>query len=370
MPKLLKITESLDQGLMTFLEFLLKENKVRGVITLKRVNANQGISYSLITRPEELKDALPLFPLMAVNGGKLLSHLTLRGSLTVPVAAVMKPCELRAFVELVKRAQGSLENFLFISQTCPGVYPLEMSVNGDLEKMLSQYWKAAQNAEIMPQIRAACKSCLYFKPQNADIVVSLIGEKDLDKNCHLFLNSKKGEEFAAGMKGETGEQALDTPELNLLQKRREEERKKLFEEIKIETQGLEGIIKLFGKCIGCHGCSYACPICYCNLCFFDSQQNESQPFAYQSDLERKGGLRIPPGTIFYHLGRLAHISISCTGCGMCADVCPVNIPVSTIFSKVGESVQKAFDYIPGMDIEKPVPFAIYKEEEFTEIGES
>lgn len=369
MPKLLKIRESSDRGLITFLEFLLKENKVKGVITLKKTNANQGICYSLITRAEELKGALPLFPLMPANQGKLLSHLTLRGALAEPLAVVIKPCELRAFIELVKRTQGSLENFVFISQTCPGVYPLEMSVNGDLEKMLSQYWKAAQNAEIMPDIRAACRSCIYFTPQNADIIVSLIGEKDLDKNCHLFLNSKKGEEFAAGMKGEIGEQALDIPELNLLQKKREEERKKLFEEIKIETQGIKGIIKFFAKCIGCHACMHICPICYCDLCFFDSQQNESQPYACEIDLERKGGVRIPSGTIFYHLGRLAHMSVSCTGCGMCSDVCPVNIPVSTIFSKVGESVQKAFDYTPGMDREEPVPFAAYKEEEFTEIGE-
>ena len=136
-----------------------------------------------------------------------------------------------------------------------------------------------------------------------------------------------------------------------------------------ETKGIEGIIKFFGKCIGCHGCGSVCPLCYCDLCFFDSQQNESLPVAYESEMERKGGTRVPAGTIFYHLGRLAHMSVSCTGCGMCADVCPVNIPVSTLFSKVGESVQKAFAYSPGLDVEEPVPFAIYKEEEFTEIGE-
>jgi hypothetical protein len=55
---------------------------------------------------------------------------------------------------------------------------------------------------------------------------------------------------------------------------------------------------------------------------------------------------------------------------MCADVCPVDIPVSTIFSLVGESVQGAFGYTPGMDVEEEIPFATYKEEEFTEVGEN
>jgi formate dehydrogenase subunit beta len=369
MSKLLKIRKSVDEATRSLLESLLKEKKVRGVITLKKVSADQGISYSLITQAEELKDALPLFPLMPANGGKILSHLTLRGPVTEPLAALVKPCELRAFVELVKREQGSLENFLIISQTCPGVYPLEKSVNGNLENMVSQYWNQAQSSEIAPDIRPACKSCLNFVPSGADMTVSLIGEEDLDKNCHIYLNSEKGEEFAEGVAGEVSEQELKTEKIDLLMDKRKEERDKLFEQLDNEAKGIEGIVKFFGKCIGCHGCGNVCPLCYCDLCFFESQQNEPLPVAYESEAERKGGTRVPAGTIFYHLGRLAHMSVSCTGCGMCADVCPVNIPVSTIFSKVGESVQKAFDYSPGLDVEEPVPFSIYKEEEFTEIGE-
>ncbi len=368
MSKSLKIRKSVEEGIKALLEFLLKENKIRGVIALKKTNGN-GIFYSLISNPEELEEALPLFPLMPANAGKILSHLTIREPLAQPLAVVIKPCELRAFIELVKREQGSLENFLFISQTCPGVYPLETSVNGDLEKMIPQYWNVAQSAELVPESRPACKSCLNFIPNNADMIVSLIGEKDPDKSCHIFLNSKKGEEFAAGMEGERSEQELETKEIALLKNKREEERKEIFEEISIESQGIEGVIKLLGKCIGCHGCSNVCPICYCDLCFFDSLQNESQPEAYESELKRKGALRLPSGTVYYHLGRLAHMSISCVGCGMCTDVCPVNIPLSTLFSKIGESVQEAFEYTPGLDIEQPVPFATFKEEEFTEIGE-
>jgi len=369
MPQLLKISKSVDEGTKAFLEFLLKEKKVCGVITLRKIHGDQGIGYSLITRPDDLEEALPLFPLMPANGGKILSRLTLRGSPKEPVAAVMKPCEMRAFIELIKRKQGSLDNFVFISQTCPGVYPIEMSSGGDLETLASRYRENIQLGENIPETRSACRTCLHFTPPNADIIVSLIAEKDLDKSCSLFLNSKKGEALADGMAGERREQTLDSPELRLLHNKKKEERKKLFDEMGTEMRGIEGLIRLFGKCIGCHGCSYVCPLCYCDLCFFDSKPNESRPISYQGDLERKGATRIPSGTIFYHLGRLAHMSVSCIGCGMCTDVCPVDIPVSTIFSRVGESVQKIFDYRPGMDVEEVLPFAVYKEEEFQEIGE-
>jgi len=38
-----------------------------------------------------------------------------------------------------------------------------------------------------------------------------------------------------------------------------------------------------------------------------------------------------------------------------------------IFKKVGESVQKMFDYIPGKDAEEDIPLVTFKEEEFAEV---
>ncbi|MFW6159844.1 MAG: Coenzyme F420 hydrogenase/dehydrogenase, beta subunit C-terminal domain, partial [Acidobacteriota bacterium] len=240
MSKLLKINNGLEQGIINFLEFLLEEKKVQGVITLKKTNGDQGLCYSLITEAEKLKDARPFYPLMPANAGKILSALTSDESLAEPLAVVMRPCELRSFIELVKRIKGRMENFLIISPTCPGVYPLELSSDGGLEKNLSQYWQAVKNAETIPDTRTSCRSCLYFIPRNADIIVDVIGKKDLDKSCYLFLNTKKGEELAAGMKGDIKEQEIETGELDRIQKEREEYRKKLFEEIEIEEQGIKG----------------------------------------------------------------------------------------------------------------------------------
>ena len=77
---------------------------------------------------------------------------------------------------------------------------------------------------------------------------------------------------------------------------------------------------------------------------------------------------MPPNTIFFQLGRLAHVSVSCVGCGMCTDVCPVDIPVSTIFSKVGASVQTLFDYLPGRDVTEELPLRTFEEEELTQVA--
>jgi len=367
MTKALKINKNVDQSILELLKFLLERGKVKGVFTLKKISKDGAVAYSLITKSDELKDAVPLFPLMPVNAGKLLSRFTLKGESTKPVAAVVKPCELRAFVELVKREQGSLENLFIISSTCGGVYPLKMAVDKTVEKNLSKYWDAVKKAEILDELRPVCKGCEEFTPYTADMTVDLIAKNDIDKQCVILLNTKKGEELVKGMKAEFLEKDLDNGKLDKFQSKREVEKKKLFSEIETKTKDMDGLIDIFGRCIGCHGCMRVCPICYCKLCEFESPNSEYKPPTYESELNKRGGLRVPPGTIYYQLGRLSHISISCVSCGLCEDVCPVDIPISVIFKKVGESVQKVFDYIPGKDVEEEIPLITFDKDELAEV---
>ena len=129
------------------------------------------------------------------------------------------------------------------------------------------------------------------------------------------------------------------------------------------------MIDIFGKCIGCHGCNAVCPICYCTLCDFDSFNYDYNTPILEKELEEKGALRLPPDTMFFHLGRLSHMSFSCVGCGMCSDVCPASIPVAAVFKKTGEETAGIFDFVAGRRIDEDIPVMIYKEEEFPELGE-
>jgi len=367
MTKALKINKNIEQGILEFLKLLLKNGKVKGVFTLKKINDEGSIAYSLITEPEELNNAVPFYPLMPVNAGKLLSRFTLKGSTKEPVVAVVKPCELRGFVELIKREQGSLENLFIISSTCGGVYPTNMAVDGTIEKNLSKYWDAVKKAEIPAEMRPACKGCVEFIPYTADITVDLIGKKDIDKQFTMLLNTKKGEELAEVIKGEFLEKDLDKETLDKFRDKRKAEEKKLFEKIDSEMKGISGLVDIFGKCIGCHGCMRVCPICYCKLCEFESPDSEYSPSSYESEVKKRGGVRVPQGVLYYQLGRLTHVGISCVGCGACDDVCPVDIPLATIFKKVGESVQKMFNYMPGKDVDEPLPLVTFEKEEFSEV---
>jgi len=367
MTKALKINKGAEQGVLEFLKFLLEKDKVKGVFTLKKINGDGAVAYSLITDPEDLKDAVPFYPLMPVNAGKLLSRFTLKGSTKKPVVAVVKPCEMRGFIELIKREQGSLENLFIISSTCGGVFPTKMSVEGNVEKNLSKYWDSVKKGEILDDLRPTCRSCEEFLPYMTDITVDLVGKNDIDKQCMMFLNTERGEELAKDMKGDFSDKELDSKKIDKAREKRATEKKKLFDEIDSKMKGIDGLIDIFGKCISCHGCMRVCPICYCRLCEFESPDAEYGPSNYDSELNKRGALRVPPGTVYFHLGRMMHMSISCVACGACDDVCPSDIPVAMIFKRVGESVQKMFEYVPGRDIEEKIPLITFEKEEFAEV---
>lgn len=130
-----------------------------------------------------------------------------------------------------------------------------------------------------------------------------------------------------------------------------------------------GLVNVFDRCIACHACSAACPICYCKNCYFDSQTFEYFPESYFTRMAAKGALRLPVDRILFHLGRLSHMGASCVACGMCEDVCPVQIPVSRIFKTVGSRVQDLFGYTPGEDPDAPMPLTTYAEKELEDFAD-
>jgi len=365
----LHINEGAEETVRELLRSLLESGKVDAVLALGRTgNPSGGVAYALFRDPDAFGadgEALPLLPFMPANAGGLLSRLTLEEPLDEPVAAVIKPCELRAFIELVKLNQGSMENVLLISSTCGGVYPLDAGIDGSLEEKLPEYWEGVARGALSEEVRPTCRACQHFVPDGADITVALLGQADLGTRCTLHLNTERGAAFASDMEGTPVSGKPEREAIEHSQGEREAFREALFARVGV---GLKDLIHTFGRCISCHGCKTVCPICYCHLCYFDSQNCERPTGYYEGELGRKGGLRMPSDTVYFQLGRMAHMALSCVGCGMCTDVCPAGIPVSTMFSKVGAAAQAVFDYEPGRDVAEEVPLRTFEEEEFAQVA--
>ncbi|KPK45538.1 MAG: coenzyme F420 hydrogenase [Nitrospira bacterium SM23_35] len=367
MTKMLKIDKTVSDGTRDFLRFLLESKKVRGVAVLTKEGKSGCVSYSLITDPEKMAEAVPFYPVMPQNAGKCLSLLTSKAPFDEPVAVVLRPCEQRAFVELVKRQQGSLDNVITISSVCAGVYPLKTIVRENEDKLLKDYWSVVADGKLPEGIRDACSCCEHFVPIGADIVIPIAGEQHTGKECKLFANTEKGAELLKEMDGKTKESELETKGTETIRQLRQKNEEKMLPDLEKRLSGLDGLVEMFSTCIGCHGCRSVCPICYCRLCEFDSPRSEYGAEKYETELRKRGGVRIPPGSIAFQIGRMIHIGLSCVACGMCSDVCPVDIPVANIFRKTGKAVQDAFEYIPGKDIEDKIPVTTFEEDELASV---
>lgn len=352
------ISESRDT-LRNILGQLLENGVVDSAFALRETSQPGRYCYSLITDPSLLSEILPFHPVMPVQGARALWDLTNTESFGRPVAALLRPCEIRAFVENVKQSQGSLENIFIISCTCPGVIPASRLLGEDRSEVLADHEE---------NIRNACRVCTEFIPgEQADMTVLLASDKPQNGTV-IYLHSEKALEIAETLDSctlETGQPRIElTTELS-------EARRKALKRLQMDTpaagDGLRSLVSLFSACIGCRGCREACPLCNCVLCDYETARTAHSPELVRAEAKRIGSLRVPSGTLQFQLGRLMHISPICTACGQCSDVCPVDIPVADIFIRAANLVQESLNYLPGRDIEDTHPMATFVEKELLDI---
>jgi formate dehydrogenase subunit beta len=364
--KKITVQKAPDQAIRNLLAYLFNNNKISAAFALTKRN-NGNYTYGLITKKELLADIVPTFPLMPANAGKMVSQLTVLEPSKKPIAVVLRPCELRALFELVKVEQAKVDNLLFISFTCAGVLSLKLKKD-ELSNRMTEYWEKAKTAGPIKGLRETCTMCTAFVPVNADIIIPVIGEKTSQETTFLT-NTEKGEKYLNGMAGESGEQELGSNDIEKLRRERAERKKAVFDNLKLKDLGWNNMIKVFGRCINCRACSSACPVCYCKLCYINSNEKDRLPLSWQKQLDRDNSMRIPDDTVIYHLVRLLHVGVMCVGCGMCSDVCPTDIPIASIFTTVGSHMQEMIEYEPGKDLEEPMPLAVVRPEDFASPSE-
>jgi ferredoxin len=100
----------------------------------------------------------------------------------------------------------------------------------------------------------------------------------------------------------------------------------------------------FQRCTKCLACIRACPLCYCTECELDG----SMPSLVSK-------LRIPSELSTFHLVRAMHMAGRCVGCGACEAACPVDIPLTDLYSRVNEEVERILGYVPGIDVNSTPP---------------
>ncbi|QGY41484.1 formate dehydrogenase [Pseudodesulfovibrio cashew] len=362
----IQVEESPIIALQGFLKGVLESETLGGVLVPVH-HFGKGLPMpTLITDPKQLSGADPLSPAFPVNSAKLVSRLS-RGQSGERIAAVMRPCEIRAFVELVKLNQGSLEDIIIVGVDCMGAFDNTGYANfqegrDPFEATLAFHSGGpGEGMDIAP----ACRACEHPAPQNADIVVGVAGA-DLGKSIPVMAASARGEALLNGMGLAEGNANGRDKALEAMIETRTANRDAMIEQTKAVTGTLTDLSEYLASCVNCYNCRVACPVCYCKECVFNTDVFEHKPWQYMGWAKRKGSLKMPTDTIFYHLTRMAHMGLSCVGCGQCSNACPNGIPVMELFRTVSARTQESFGYEPGRSLDEPPPMSVFKEDEFQE----
>ncbi|RCK73156.1 MAG: hydrogenase [Anaerolineae bacterium] len=354
-------------ALQGFLKSLL-DNQIVDVILTPMRTPGGAVTPALVSDPALLEHADPLAPVLPVNAATWAGKVSLRKP-HPRLAAVLRSCEARALVELTKMAQASLEDLLVVAIDCAGTYTpatyLNKQANSNAPLWVDLYASIRQQSEFTnADLRPACQICEQPVYENAPIRILLL-ESDLEQAIWIEIQDELGERLGWQGSAANGH----SPAIEAYIASRKQARDQAFTEIRARLEGDEGITGVFAACIRCHNCMTVCPICYCKTCVFKSHVFDHDPMKYLEWARQKGAQRMPPDTMLFHLTRQNHMALSCVGCGMCTDACPSELPVGLVFRAVAERLQQTFEYLPGRNVEEPLPLVTFKADEWTEVGE-
>lgn len=358
----------LPAGIRGFLQNLLAAEAVRAVLVPQHLPMRRLVMPTLVTRSEGMDGVDPLAPCFPMNAARIASRLA-RKPMGARWAAVLRPCEIRAFVELVKLKQARTDEVVLVSIDCLGAFQNKDYIRraGETPAAATQDFvgRALAGENLEPDLAPACRACEFPVPPHSDIHIGFLG---CGGALTVEARSPAGREAVESLKLARSEApASRRAALDALVARRVGRRDEMFAATQAAIDGIDKAAAYFADCINCYNCRVACPVCYCKECVFVTDVFNHEPAQYLQWADRGGVLKMPTDTLFYHLTRLAHMSTACVGCGQCSNACPNDIPVMEVFRAVARHTQQAFGYEAGRDLEEAPPLSVFKESEFPEV---
>jgi formate dehydrogenase subunit beta len=360
-------------SLRKFLGDILNTDDIEAVLVPQQLPMRNMVMPTLVTGPSQLAGVDPLAPAFPMNAARIVSRLA-RKPIGAKIAAVLRPCEIRAFIELVKLKQGRTDEMILIGIDCLGAFQnkdyFQFAGQNPAESTLRFYRGVLQNKG-QPiegvELATACRACEYPVAENADILIGLYG-MEIGESLLVQSQSESGEYILKQMNlAPTTAPAARKNTIDALVSARSSYRDDMFARTREATDSLEKMAAYFATCVNCYNCRVACPVCYCKECVFVTDVFNHDPSQYLRWAHRKGIIKMPTDTLFFHITRLAHMSTACVGCGQCSNACPNDIPVMELFRTIACDTQKAFDYQAGKSIEQEPPLSVFREDEFAEV---
>lgn len=354
-----------------FFKKLFEEGIIDYLLVPQRMANGRTLTQTLVSNIDNLEDVNPFSPVMPANSATIVSQISQTQS-GKKIGVVLKPCEIRALIELVKLEQAVLDNLVIIGTDCGGTVEVEAykkyadTLDNDPEDMeqelLAKLYAGEsefEDDETGLRHRASCQICNAFTPTLFDISLNLLGM--VDEGVLVTLEAELAEKL--GLETRENEPDAHKDAVSNMQDERNFKREEAFDEFKEKMDSMQDLADILAPCTRCYACQTACPVCYCRVCFFKTETFTPEADRFLRWADKEGALRMPTEILLFHLTRMNHMAASCIGCGMCESSCARGIPLSTLFQVVGDAVQQRLEYTPGQSVADQIPLASFSQEE-------
>lgn len=284
-------------------------------ILLPQNGATETTGPRVIANPQGTEHFNPFIPLMPFNAAQLVPELVAEGT---PVAAVLRPCELRTLRAMERRGQLRTHNLLTVSVDCLGTLPPEEFARRAQREGSSQdtLQSASQGNSVSYRYRTACQICQSPEACEAEVNIAVLG---LPVRQYILLNVRR-EALATRLRGE---EATPVDETLLAQHQRvtarlvergQSTRQRIFRKLtSVLPATIEALTAPIKGCDDCRACFDACPLCTSQFPQRDAKGN-------------------------YTRTDVLEWLVSCAGCGMCEQACPKHLPLTLTFAYIREQL--------------------------------
>ena len=236
------------------------------------------------------------------------------------VGLMVKGCDSRALIGLMREGQIIRENLRIIGVSCLGVVDVKkvaLALATTPEDIDSQVSGAditvnGEHIALCDVMYDVCLACQHHNPVIYDL---LLGEDVSDPTMDAFKDVREIEASSS------------------------EERWVRFS-------------AELARCNLCYACRNACPFCYCNTCFVD----KTTPRWFSATTEAKD-------IQFYQVIRTFHLAGRCVGCGACSRACPQGINLRLMLDKLRLDVWELYQDDAGVDPQAQPPLTTYREDD-------
>jgi formate dehydrogenase subunit beta len=310
------------------------------------------IALELVQDREELACVNPFAPLMLQNSARFVGRI-LQEQPSRRIAAILRPCELRALIELRKRGQVSYDadRVVLIGVDCLGTfsqaeYSRSLQARGQKPVTDEVLRNAAEGGLRAQRFRTACQVCDWPAPCGADLTIGVIGVPTAEILLVIARDEKLDERL--GLAALTSDFATEyqvshrETVVGAIADMRAGVRKKLIESLQGEFRfnDFASLLAWLANCSMCGNCLDACPI-------------------YRGELDGLLGKPAAQKDRDAPLAELVQMSrwlASCSGCGMCQEACTCNVPLTLLISALSHRVRGEMRYRCG-DPAQQLPWA-------------